>query len=73
MRLFRGSGCILGVFIAVIIVIIALVAIIVLVNAIKSFDYRQAAEELKDGVKEFNETLRSVNSTPNTTFIFPTI
>ena len=62
MRLFRGSGCIFGVIFAVVIAIVALIAIIILINALKSIDYRQAAEELKDGVKEFNETLRSVNS-----------
>lgn len=65
-----GTGCIIGAILAVFFSIVALIAIIILINAIKSIDYQQAADNLREGIQEFNSTLKSVNPTsPSTTCI----
>ena len=66
----RSFGCIFGLISVVVFVIFAIIALIILLNVINSFDYRTAAEDIKNGLQDFNSTLRSINpSVPETTVL----
>ena len=63
MRFTNNTGCIVGLIIALVFAIVALISLVIIINTIKSFDYKAAAEDLKNGIQEFNSTLRSINPT----------
>lgn len=63
MRFTNNTGCIVGLIVALVFAIVALIALVIIINTIKSFDYKAAAEDLKNGIQEFNSTLRSINPT----------
>ena len=66
----KGFGCIIGVICAVVFAVCAIIALIILLNAINSFDYKSAAEDIKHGLQDFNSTLRAMNPTkPETTVL----
>lgn len=67
MRITRSAGCIFGVVFAVVFAVLAIIGIIILVNTIKSIDYQAAAKDIVNGVKDFNSTLRSINTTEPST------
>ena len=68
MSFYRGTGCVIGIIAAIVFAILAVIGIVILVNAIQSIDYQAAANDLKQGIQDFNSTLKSFNpTTPETT------